>query len=84
MVLVSPTWLSSSLQVGPLTEGGPVIAIPLGVDPLSCVSPMVAQLSLQGYQAYARLPWSNLTEGAPPGAYLLYCKGQGGYLAIIS
>lgn len=84
LVLVSPTWLSDPLQVGQLTEDGPVIAIPLGVDPLSCVSPMVARLSLQGYQAYVRLPWSNLTEGTTPGVYLLYCKGQGGYLAIIS
>jgi hypothetical protein len=84
LVLVSPTWLSSSLQVGPLTEDGPVIAIPLGIDPLSCVSPMVAPLSLQGYQAYVRLPWSNLSEDMAPGTYLLYCKGQGGYLAIVS
>jgi len=41
-------------------------------------------LSLQGYQAYVGFPWSNLTDSTTPGAYLLYCKGQGGYLAIIS
>ncbi|MGC9071700.1 MAG: hypothetical protein ACP5HK_03265 [Acidilobus sp.] len=84
IVFVSQVFGESPLEVGGVSESGPVAAIPVGLTLSGCAYPQLAPLSLGTAYYGVLLPYRPLSQNLTPGTYLLACSTGGGYVAIIS